>query len=306
MASAVETGAGRPGETIHDVEQPFVNQDGWLTRTDRLSRIVYWGIHASTLLVLVVGAPTEAVVLCAATYFVRVFGITGGYHRYFSHRSFKTGRVFQFVLAWLGCSATQKGPLWWCGTHRRHHRYSDQPGDPHSPTEGFWHAHQGWIFDPRWGGTPAGSIPDFARYPELDWLNRYHFIPPLTLALACWAIGGFAGLVWGYAVSTTLLWHSTYSVNSLCHVWGTRRYDTSDGSRNNALVALLTLGEGWHNNHHYYQASARNGFRWWEVDGTWYVLRALAAVGLVWDLRVPPASVLDGTRASDSEFRDAA
>ena len=253
-----------------------------------------------------VGAPVEAVLLCAATYLVRVFGITGGYHRYFSHRTYKTSRTFQFVLAWLGCAATQKGPLWWSGTHRLHHRHSDQPGDPHTPTEGFWHSHQGWIFERRWGGTPADMIPDFTRYPELEWLNRWHFVPPLSLGLVCWAIGGFAGVVWGYAISTTLLWHGTYCVNSLCHVWGTRRYDTPDGSRNNALVAILTLGEGWHNNHHHYQASARNGFRWWEIDGTWYILKGLAALGLVWDLREPPASVIAATRSSVAKLSQTA
>lgn len=272
----------------------FGRADGWLTRTDALSRLIYWGIHAACLLVLVVGAPAEAVALCAATYLVRVFGITGGYHRYFAHKSYRTSRPFQFVLAVLGCAATQKGPLWWAGTHRRHHRESDGPGDPHSPRKGVWYAHQGWIFDPRWGGTPLEGIRDFARYPELLWLNKYHFLPPLALAVLCWAVGGLAGLVWGFAVSTTLLWHATYCINSVAHLIGWRRYDTGDDSRNNPVLALLTLGEGWHNNHHYYMASARNGFYWWEVDVTWYVLRALAAVGLVWDLREPSAAVRDG------------
>jgi len=274
--------------------QEFTEPDGWLTRTHLVSRSVYWGIHAAALLVFYVGAPLEAVLLCVATYAIRVFGITGGYHRYFAHKSYKTSRVFQFVLAWIACSATQKGPLWWAGTHRRHHRYADKPGDPHSPREGFYYAHQGWVFDNRWEGTPVEAMRDFAAYPELVWLNKYHFVPPLVLALACYAIGGFAGLVWGFAVSTTLLWHATYSVNSLAHLWGSRRYQTDDTSRNNLLIALLTFGEGWHNNHHYYMASARNGFFWWEIDVTWYVLRALAALGIVWDLRVPTEAILDG------------
>ncbi len=270
----------------------FTQTDGWLTQTIFLSRSIYWGIHLSALLVLWVGAPAWAVGLCAATYAIRVFGITGVYHRYFAHRGYRTSRVFQFVLAWIGASATQKGPLWWAGTHRHHHRYSDAPGDVHSPRDGFWYAHQGWVFDRRWGGTPMEKISDFARYPELRWLNRWHFLPPLSLAFVCWAVGGFTGLVWGYSVSTVLLWHATYCINSLAHVWGTRRYETGDDSRNNLLLALLTFGEGWHNNHHHYMASARNGFRWWEIDITYYVLRALALVGLVWDLREPPASVV--------------
>jgi stearoyl-CoA desaturase (delta-9 desaturase) len=279
-------------EPALELEQPFERADGWLTRTEWLSRGIYWGIHASVLLVFATGAPRSALLLCAATYALRVFGITGGYHRYFAHKSYKTSRAFQLVLAVLGCSATQKGPLWWCGTHRRHHAYTDREGDPHSPRDGFWYAHQGWVFDPHWGGTPREMIRDFARYPELEWLNRWHVVAPLTLAVLCYAIGGFAGLVWGYSVSTVALWHATYSVNSIAHLFGSRRYETADTSRNNWWVALLTLGEGWHNNHHHYQASARNGFRWWEVDVTYYVLRGLAAVGVVWDLREPPASVL--------------
>ena len=275
--------------------QDFSQEDGWLTRTHLISRSIYWGIHASCLFVFAVGAPRAALILCAVNYAVRVFGITGGYHRYFAHKSYKTSRPFQFVLAWLACSATQKGPLWWAGTHRRHHRYSDAPGDPHSPKQGLYYAHQGWVFDNRWQGTPLEGIRDFASYPELRWLNRFHWVPPLVLAFVCWLIGGLAGLVWGFAVSTTLLWHGTYSINSLAHVWGTRRYETGDTSRNNLLLALLTFGEGWHNNHHYYMASARNGFFWWEIDITYYVLRALQAVGLVWDLKLPSEEIMRGS-----------
>src|SRR5262245_1018704 len=286
--------------------QQFTDKDGWLTRTEYLSRTIYWGIHAASLLVLAVGAPVGAVLLGVATYAVRVFGITAGYHRYFSHKSFKTSRAFQFVLAWIACSATQKGPLWWSGTHRRHHRYADAPGDPHSPRQGFYYAHQGWVFDSRWEGTPTEAMRDFAAYPELAWLNRFHFVPPLVLALLCYAIGGSAGLVWGFAVSTTLLWHATYSVNSVSHLFGRRRYETGDTSRNNWLVALLTFGEGWHNNHPYYMASVRQGFFWWEIDVTYYVLRALAAVGLVWDLRLPTEAIRDGGARRIGRMKEAA
>jgi stearoyl-CoA desaturase (delta-9 desaturase) len=296
--------AQQPQPTTH--RQEFSAPDGWLTRTHVVSRTVYWGIHAAALLVFYVGAPLEAVGLCVATYAIRVFGITGGYHRYFAHKSFKTGRVFQFVLAWLACSATQKGPLWWAGTHRRHHRYADAPGDPHSPREGFYYAHQGWVFDNRWEGTPVEAMREFTSFPELVWLNKYHFVPPFVLAVACYLIGGFAGLVWGFAVSTTLLWHATYSVNSVSHVFGRRRYETEDTSRNNWLIALLTFGEGWHNNHHYYMASARQGFFWWEVDVTWYILRALSALGLVWDLRVPTPAIIEGGTRRISRLKQAA
>lgn len=289
------------GKTATRAPAPgFSAVEGWWARRDHVTEWIYWGMHASCLLVFWVGASTADLVLLAATFYARMFGITGGYHRYFAHKSYKTSRAFQFVLAFLGASATQKGPLWWSGTHRRHHAFTDREGDPHSPREGFWYAHQGWVFDPDWGGTPRELIRDFARYPELEWLNRWHLVAPLALAALCYAVGGFAGLVWGYSVSTVLLWHATYSVNSFAHLFGTRRYDTADTSRNNPVVALLTFGEGWHNNHHAYQASARNGFRWWELDVTYYVLRALAAVGLVWELREPPASVLAAGSAAES------
>ncbi len=168
-----------------------------------------------------------------------------------------------------------------------------------SPKEGFYWSHQGWIFDGRWDTTNLNQIRDFAQYPELVWLNRWHIVPPAALALLCFAVGGLSGVIWGFSISTVVLWHLTYSINSLAHVWGTRRYDTTDTSRNNALLGLLTFGEGWHNNHHHYASSARQGFFWWEVDVTYYVLRALAAVGLVWDLREPPAHVVRGESSLD-------
>ncbi len=313
MASAAPAADSRPDRSDPRaraarglaVKQEFETSDGWLTRTAIISRTIYWGIHAACLLVFVTGAPVEAVLLGVGTYFIRVLGITGGYHRYFAHKTYKTGRVFQFVLAWIGCSAVQKGPLWWAGTHRRHHRFSDHEGDPHSPKDGWYYSHQGWVFDSRWEGTPSDVIKDFARYPELVWLNKNHWVPPLVLAVFCGVVGGFAGLVWGFVVSTTLLWHGTYLVNSLAHLWGSRRYETTDTSRNNLFIALITCGEGWHNNHHHYQASARNGFFWWEVDVTWYVLKTLSWFGIVWDLRVPPAAVLEG-RGAKGELASAA
>ncbi len=271
---------------------PSRDADGPWGRTDWIPRVVYWGIHAACFAAFFTGVSKGDLLLFAATLSIRMWGITAGFHRYFAHRTFRTSRVFQFVMAVIATSATQKGPLWWAGHHRTHHKYSDQPGDVHSPREGFWWSHQGWIFDGRWDHTPTSDIKDFARYPELVWLNRWHVVPPALLAVLCYAIGGFSGLIWGYAISTTVLWHLTYSINSLAHRWGTRRYDTTDDSRNNLLLALLTFGEGWHNNHHHYMASTRQGFFWWEVDVTYYILRALAAAGVVWDLREPPASVV--------------
>ena len=276
------------------IPTPEIPVDATRTWVGTASMTIYYVIHAACLLAFYTGVSATDVALCLGTYYLRMWGITGGYHRYFAHKSFKTSRVFQFVLAFIGCMATQKGPLWWAGGHRRHHRYSDQPGDMHSPNEGFYWSHQGWIFDGRWDRTEVERIRDFAAFPELVWLNHWHAVPPLLLAVACYAIGGFSGLVWGFAISTTLLWHSTYSINSLAHRWGTRRYETTDDSRNNFLLALLTLGEGWHNNHHRYMASVRQGFFWWEVDITYYVLRGLALLGIVWDLREPPKQILEG------------
>jgi stearoyl-CoA desaturase (delta-9 desaturase) len=276
-------------------EAPREDADGWWGRQAVISRAAYWGLHAACLLVLWVGVSTADVALLCATFFVRMFAITAGYHRYFAHRSFRTSRAFQLVLAVLGATATQKGALWWAGHHRIHHKHSDRPGrDVHSPRDGFWYSHQGWIFDGRWDASPLEQVRDFARYPELVWLNRWHVVPPIAMAALLALFGGASAVVWGYVVSTVLLWHATYSINSLAHRFGTRRYATPDDSRNNWWLGLLTFGEGWHNNHHHYCASARQGFFWWEIDVSYYLLRALEAVGLVWEIREPPRHVVEG------------
>ena len=275
-----------------DIESP-IDADGVWSRQGAIAQFFYWAIHASCLFVLLTGVSTLDLILCFSTFYLRLFGITAGYHRYFAHRSYRTSRAFQLVLALLGVASLQKGPLWWAGGHRRHHQFADQPGDMHSPRDGFWHSHAGWVFCGEWEETQLDRIKDFAPFPELMWLNRWHIVPPILLAIGCFAIGGWSGLVWGFVVSTTLLWHSTYTINSLAHRFGTRRYDTNDGSRNNLWLALLTLGEGWHNNHHRYMASVRQGFFWWEIDLTYYALLGLEKLGIVWDLREPPRKVLE-------------
>jgi stearoyl-CoA desaturase (delta-9 desaturase) len=262
----------------------------------------YWAIHIAAIVgVALTGWSWRGVALALALHLPRMFFVTGGYHRYFSHRTFKTSRWFQFVLG-LGATMTgQKGPLWWAAHHRVHHKMSDTEGDLHSVKQsGFLWAHQGWILSPDLEATQHDRVKDFAKYPELRWLDRYWALPMLALALALFALGGTTGLVWGFFVGQVVCWHATYTINSLAHVWGSRRYATGDDSRNNLALALLTMGEGWHNNHHHYQASARQGFFWWEVDGTYYVLRALAAFGLIWGLRGVPHHVRDDVSAPNS------
>jgi stearoyl-CoA desaturase (delta-9 desaturase) len=250
-------------------------------------------LHLALVAVFFVPVDVTVLVLCAATYFVRMFGITGGYHRYFAHRAYKASRPMQFLLAWLGCSAMQKGPLWWAAHHRNHHRHSDTPNDPHSPHEtSFWWSHVGWVLSNEHVETPWEAIPDWARYPELRWLDRHNWIPGLSLAVLCWLLAGWSGLVWGFVVSTILVYHATFTINSLSHLFGSRRYATNDDSRNNFLLALLTLGEGWHNNHHHYQSSANQGFFWYEIDISYAVIRVLSWVGLTWDLRKPGEKAL--------------
>jgi stearoyl-CoA desaturase (delta-9 desaturase) len=286
--SSSESAPGTDSRLRTELREPR-DSDGLAKKHSRVSASIYFSIQASCLLAFYTGVSAEALALCAATYFIRMFAITGVYHRYFSHRTYRTSRPMQFALGFLGTTAVQKGPLWWGGAHRLHHRYSDQPGDPHSPREGFWHAHQGWIFDGAWDETQVEQVRDLAKFPELIWLNRWHFVGPLALAATCFAIGGLQGLVWGFAISTTLTWHCTYMINSLAHRMGSVRYDTGDDSRNSLILSLLTLGEGWHNNHHYHQSSARQGFYWWEIDVSYYILRGLQAVGLIWDMKEPPA-----------------
>ncbi|WP_231864447.1 acyl-CoA desaturase [Sorangium cellulosum] len=250
-------------------------------------------IHVGTVVAIVRGATWKLAALAAATYLVRMFAITAVYHRYFSHRSYKTSRGLQFLLALLGTTATQKGPLWWGGTHRVHHKYSDTERDVHSPLrKGFWYAHMGWWLGREHEELDLKRIPDFAGFPELRWLDRYHAVGPIGMIALLLAVGGYDAFLWGYVVSTCALMHGTFTINSLAHVFGSRRYATTDTSRNNFWLALITLGEGWHNNHHHYMSSANQGFFWWEIDVSFYILRAMEKLGLIWELRTAPAHVL--------------
>ena len=266
-------------------------------------------LHAACLAVFFVGVSPVALAAAGATFALRMFAITAFYHRYFAHRTFKTSRVAQFVFAALGASAVQRGPIWWAAHHRNHHSHSDREKDAHSPARhGFWRAHMGWFLSHEGFAPDLRRVRDLTRYPELQWLDRYDIVVPVLFAAAIFAVGALLEstapelqtnrwqlLVWGFFISTIVCSHVTYMINSLAHVFGRQRYRTYDDSRNNWWLALLTLGEGWHNNHHYCPGSARQGFYWWEIDISYYLLRVMAWCGLIWDLKTVPLAVRDST-----------
>jgi stearoyl-CoA desaturase (delta-9 desaturase) len=275
-------------------------------RVDWLRCLPFIALHLGCLGVFWVGWSWTAVAVAVALYVVRMFAITGFYHRYFSHRSFTTSRFAQGVFAVMAASAAQRGPLWWAATHRAHHQ--------HSPRQhGFWWSHIGWITSTSNFPTDYRRVKDLARYPELVFLNRFDGVVPALLALALFGLGWLLGhvypslgvtgpqmLVWGFFISTTVLLHGTCCINSLAHLIGRQRFETQDDSRNSLLLALITLGEGWHNNHHRYMSSVRQGLYWWEIDITYYVLRGLAALGIIWDLRPFPAQARDRSQQRSS------
>ena len=274
-------------------------------------------LHGMCLGVIWVGWSWVAVATASVLYCVRMFAITGFYHRYFSHKTFRANRFWQFIFAVLGNSAVQRGPLWWASHHRHHHRFADTDEDPHSPNrQGFWWSHIGWLTCEGHFPTRARYVKDWARFPELVWLNRFDTLVPVLLAAGLCAFGavlkayaphlGTSGpqmLIWGFFISSTVLFHATVTINSLDHMIGSRRYATPDTSRNNWVLALITLGEGWHNNHHHYAISARQGFFWWEIDVTFYLLKLMSWLGIVRDLRPVPEHVRDPGPASGGEPR---
>ncbi|WP_068994266.1 acyl-CoA desaturase [Kangiella sediminilitoris] len=260
--------------------------------------IPYILLHLSCLLVFVVGVSWIAVVICLASYFIRMFAITAFYHRYFSHKSFKTSRLMQAVFGFLGATATQRGPLWWAAHHRHHHKHADTEEDAHSPKHGFLRSHTLWFLTKKNFPTREERVKDLLKFKELRWLDRFDVLPPVIYAALILGLGAIVEsvypelgatkwqiLIWGYFISTVLLSHVTFLINSLAHRWGYRSYETEDDSRNNPLLALLTLGEGWHNNHHKFPALARQGLKWWEIDISYYILLSMEKLGLVWDLK---------------------
>ena len=260
-------------------------------------------VHLIPLAAIWTGATLFDWIICGVLYVVRMFWVTGGYHRYFAHKSYRTSRWFQFVIAFMAQTSAQKGALWWAA----HHRHSDTPADPHSmKIYGFWYSHIGWIVGPDFKETDFKTIGDYAKYPELVWLNKHYLVAPVLLAIAVTALGayvnggsvllmfthhGLSTLFVGFFLSTVLLYHGTFSINSIMHKFGNQRYESNDESKNSLWLALLTLGEGWHNNHHYYEVAGRQGFFWWEVDITYYILRSFQAVGLIHDLKEVPGHI---------------
>jgi stearoyl-CoA desaturase (delta-9 desaturase) len=280
--------------------------DEGIMKVDWFRMIPLIFLHAACLLVLWSGWSPTAVMTAVGLYLVRMFAITGFYHRYFSHKAFQTSRFWQLVFAVLGNTSVQRGPLWWAAHHRHHHRFTDLRNDVHSPKQhGFWWSHLGWLTSKANFRTRKDYVKEWTRFPELVWINRFDTVIPILFAAAIYGVGvllekfvpslntnGFQLLVWGFFISTVVLLHATLTINSLDHMIGTRRYDTDDTSRNNAVLAILTLGEGWHNNHHRYAVSARQGFRWWELDLTYYLLVILSWFGIVHHLRPVPESVI--------------
>jgi stearoyl-CoA desaturase (delta-9 desaturase) len=285
-------------------------KDMWrkFTRDEQIDwggSIAFFGVHVIGFCAIFTGISWAAVAMCFFMYYIRMFAITGVYHRYFSHRTYKTSRVFQFMLAFLGCSCGQQGPLWWAAHHRHHHKYSDTEEDVHSPgLRGLWWAHLGWILCKRYAATKEENVKDLTKYPELVWINKYHGVAPFLLAAGIFFFGSFLQRVapglhtnglqmmaWGFFTSTTLLYHGTFCINSLAHILGKKRFETGDQSKNSFILSMITMGEGWHNNHHRYPYSERQGIYWWEIDLSHYVLVLLSWVGLVWDIKLHPEEI---------------
>ena len=268
--------------------------------------IPFVGIHLACLAVILVGVSPLALLVCLASYVIRMFAITAFYHRYFSHKTFKTSRIVQALFAALGATATQRGPLWWAAHHRQHHRHADSDADAHSPHHGFWHSHLKWFLLKKNFATQTDQVKDLAQYPELRFIDRFDVIFPIAFAYGLYALGDYLAManpelntsgwqlvIWGYFIATILLSHVTYCINSLAHTLGFRTYDTKDHSRNNFVLALLTMGEGWHNNHHCCPGTVKQGFKWWQIDLSYYLLWLMSRVGLVWDLKQPNQALLN-------------
>lgn len=301
----VMLGAGRKLLTWFD--NSAVTQEAHDQQIDWWRILPFVMMHIACIAVIWVGWSTFSILFAVVLYVVRMFAITGFYHRYFSHKTFQTSRFCQFLFALLASTAVQRGPLWWAAHHRTHHMHSDDVRDVHSPhQQGFFWSHIGWFLAKANFVTHLDRVKELAKFPELQFLDRFDSLIPIVFAVIIFILGeslahyaphlgtdGWQLLLWGFVISTVALYHATFTVNSVAHVWGSRRYATRDQSRNNFLIAIVTLGEGWHNNHHHYPGSARQGFYWWEIDLTYYGLKCLSALGLIWNLKRIPVELRD-------------
>lgn len=294
---------------IKQDERSFAEQfRGKFTKEEQIDwggSAAFFGVHIIGILAIFTGISWAAVAMCLFMYYFRMFAITGIYHRYFSHRSYKTSRFFQFVMAFWGTSCGQQGPLWWAAHHRHHHKFSDTDQDIHSPSlRGLWWAHWGWVICKRYGATREEAVKDLTKYPELMWINKYHGLAPFVLATSLFFFGAFLEhaapglhtnglqmIAWGFFASTTLLYHGTFTINSLAHIIGKKRFETGDLSKNSFILSMITMGEGWHNNHHRYPYSERQGIYWWEIDMSHYILRVMSWFRLVWDIQLHPKEI---------------
>src|SRR4029077_4430308 len=281
MPDLVQRGRATPPELL--IKEALVNPMLEKAERGHHDDIIYPAIvpffivHLVCFAAIWTGVTWGAIATCVALYWLRIFAIGAGYHRYFSHRAYSTSRAFQFVLAFMSQTTAQKSVIWWASKHRHHHLHSDTEQDVHSPRHsGFFYSHVGWIFSRKHDLADLKNVSDLTSFPELRWLHEYELAPAVALGIFCFVIAGWPGLVVGFLWSTVLVYHATFCINSLAHVRGSQRYVTGDDSRNNLGLALLTMGEGWHNNHHAYQSSARQGFRWWEIDASWYILKLLS------------------------------
>lgn len=258
-------------------------------------------LHLASLSVFWTGASAFAVWLAVFLYFSRMFFVTAFYHRYFSHRTFKTSRTMQFVFGALATTSVQRGPLWWAAHHRRHHKFSDEENDVHSPVqEGFFWSHIGWILSDSNMPTDYSRVSDLNKFAELRFLNRFDWLCPILLGVFTYFIGeavgktypstgtsGWQCVSWGL-LSTVILFHGTAAINSLAHIFGDKEFELTDNSKNNFALAVITMGEGWHNNHHRYPNLVRQGLKWWQIDTTYYILLLMERLGIIWDLRKAP------------------
>lgn len=291
---------------VRPARRPFAADE----KVNWIGSIPFLGVHVVGVLAVFTGISWAAVAMCVFMYYARMFAITGAYHRYFSHRTYKTSRIFQFILGLWGTACGQQGPLWWAAHHRHHHKYSDTDKDIHSPIlRGFWWAHVGWVLCKKYEKTNEDAVKDLAKYPELRWIDRHHGVAPFILATAIFFFGvllehtapalrtnGLQMLSWGFFTSTTLLYHGTFTINSLSHVIGKKRFETGDYSKNSFILSMITMGEGWHNNHHRYPYAERQGIYWWEIDMSHYVLKVMSWFGLVWDIQEHPKEILEEAR----------